>query len=187
MKLFFAMLLASLMLFSCLASFAEEAPCAAAGTTATENDSGEYRVIVRDQDRNPVKGAVIQFCDDATCSFQETDANGVAAFRVGEQKVYDVHVLMAPEGYAGTDDVYQTPETWSDVGIVLERADGAGPVFEAKNSGVVFSIPEAYAATKGTIEYADFGDDNHRGEGIVEMTATYIPMGGQELGRLREE
>ena len=94
-----------------------------ADTDATENESGVYRVIVNDQDGNPVEGAVIQFCDDATCSFQPTDAKGIATFNVGEQKVYDAHVLKAPEGYVGTDDIYHTLETFSDVSIVLEKAD----------------------------------------------------------------
>lgn len=102
---------------------AGEAVDAAADTGETENDSGAYRVIVSDPNGDPVKGAVIQFCDDDVCSFQRTDAEGVAAFTVEAQKVYEVHVLKVPEGYVGADDIYHTPETFSDVGIVLEKAD----------------------------------------------------------------
>ena len=39
-----------------------------------------------------------------------------------EQKVHDVHVLMAPEGYVPDDDVYKTLDTYSDVNIFLEKA-----------------------------------------------------------------
>jgi len=89
---------------------------------AIKNDSGEYHVIVYDMDGNPVEGAVIQLCDETTCAFQPTDANGVATFSVEAQKAYDIHVLMAPEGYAPDDGVYKTLDTYSDVNIFLEKA-----------------------------------------------------------------
>ena len=89
---------------------------------AVKNDSGEYRVIVYDLNGNPVEGAIIQLCDDVTCAFQPTDANGVAVFSVAEEKAYDVHVLMAPEGYAPDEGVYKTLDTYSDVNIFLEKA-----------------------------------------------------------------
>jgi len=89
---------------------------------AIRNDSGAYHVVVYDMDGNPVEGAVIQLCDETTCAFQPTDANGVATFSVEAEKVYDVHVLMAPEGYVPDDDVYKTLDTFSDVNIFLEKA-----------------------------------------------------------------
>ena len=89
---------------------------------AVKNDSGEYRVIVYDLEGNPVEGAVIQLCDDVTCAFQPTDVSGVAVFSVAEEKAYDVHVLMAPEGYAPDEGEYKTLETYSDVNIFLEKA-----------------------------------------------------------------
>ena len=70
---------------------------------AIRNDSGEYHVNLYDKDGNPVEGAVIQLCDETTCAFQPTDANGVATFSVETQKAYDIHVLMAPD-----DGVYKT-------------------------------------------------------------------------------
>ena len=90
---------------------------------AEESDGGAYRVIVSDPDGNPVEGAMIQFCDDVTCAFQPTDAQGMARFSVEAQKVYEVHVLVAPEGYAPDETVYSTQDTFSDVNIVLERAE----------------------------------------------------------------
>lgn len=86
------------------------------------NDAGEYRVIVYDMDGNPVEGAVIQLCDDVTCAFQLTDAEGIAVFNVEEQKVYDIHVLMAPEGCAPDEGEYKTLDTFSDVNIFLKKA-----------------------------------------------------------------
>ena len=101
---------------------AEGAAEATADAGAVKNDGGAYRVIVRDRDGNPVEGAVIQLCDDAVCAFQTTDAEGVATFNVEAQKVYDVHVLQAPEGYAADEGEYTTLDTFSDVNIVLEKA-----------------------------------------------------------------
>ncbi|MBP5726323.1 MAG: TlpA family protein disulfide reductase [Clostridia bacterium] len=92
------------------------------GAGATKNESGEYRVIVYSLKGEPVEGAVIQLCDDTTCAFQATDADGIAVFSVENQKVYDVHVLMAPEGYVKDEGEYKTLETWSDVNIFLEEA-----------------------------------------------------------------
>ena len=92
-----------------------------AGAGAVKNDIGKYRVIVCDQEGDPVEGAVIQFCDEASCSFQPTDAEGAAAFSIDEQKVYDIHVLTVPEGYAADEEVYKTLDTWSDVTIILEK------------------------------------------------------------------
>ena len=90
---------------------------------AVKNDSGKYHVIVLDADSQPVEGAVIQLCDETTCSFQPTGADGVATFAVTEQKVYEVHVLMAPEGFKPDPEVYKTLDTFSDVRIVLEKAE----------------------------------------------------------------
>lgn len=87
-----------------------------------EGESREYRVIVSDRDGNPVEGAMIQLCDDTTCAFQPTDAEGVAAFAVEAQKAYEVHVLVAPEGYAPDENTYQTQDSYSDLSIVLEKA-----------------------------------------------------------------
>ena len=95
----------------------------AADASAAKNGAGAYRVIVSDPDGNPVEGAVIQFCDDVTCAFQPTDAEGVATFSAEAEKVYEVHVLTAPEGYAPDETVYNTLDTFSDVSIVLERAE----------------------------------------------------------------
>ena len=86
---------------------------------AAKNEAGEYRVVVYDQKGQPVEGAVIQLCDDVSCAFQKTDANGTATFADKEQKVYDIHVLAVPEGYAEDTNAYKTLDTFSDVNIFL--------------------------------------------------------------------
>jgi hypothetical protein len=92
-------------------------------TGAAANGDNKYRVFVYDADGNPVEGAVVQFCDEATCSFQTTDADGLATFPVAEQKVYEVHMLKVPEGYREDANIYKTMDTFSDVNIFLEKAE----------------------------------------------------------------
>ena len=92
-------------------------------TGSTENESGEYRVFVYDTEGNPVKGVVVQLCDESTCSFQKTKADGIATFQVEAPKVYDVHVAKVPEGYQSGDETYQTLDTFSDVNIFISKAE----------------------------------------------------------------
>ena len=95
---------------------AEELPEAAA------HDLSVYRVVVTDENGDPVEGAAIQFCDDSSCSFGKTDAQGTAEFGMPEGAAYEVHVLQAPEGYESTDKLFTTLDTYSDVNIVLKKA-----------------------------------------------------------------
>ena len=90
---------------------------------ATANGAGKYRVYACDPDGNPVEGAVIQFCDDTTCAFKPTDANGLAEFSVDAEKVYEVHVLKVPEGFRQDERSYETLDSYSDVNIFLEKAE----------------------------------------------------------------
>lgn len=91
-------------------------------TGATANDTGTYRVIVYDKEGNPVQGAFIELCDDTSCDFRETDADGVATFDDKPQKVYDIHMIMAPEGYVKDEGAYKTLDTFSDVNIFIGKA-----------------------------------------------------------------
>ena len=92
-------------------------------TGSTENESGEYRVFVYDEDGNPVKGVIVQLCDESTCSFQKTKADGMATFQVDAPKVFDVHVGKVPEGYKTSDEAYQTLDTYSDMDIFISKAE----------------------------------------------------------------
>lgn len=96
---------------------------AAVNDDATANGEGKYRVYVCDLDGNPVEGAFIQFCDDTTCAFKPTDTNGLAEFSVDAEKVYEVHVLKVPEGFRQDERTYETLDSYSDVNIILEKAE----------------------------------------------------------------
>lgn len=89
---------------------------------AAANDLSVYRVVVTDENGDPVEGAAIQFCDDSSCSFGKTDAQGTTEFNMPEGTAYEVHVLQAPEGYESTDKLFTTLDTYSDVNIVLKKA-----------------------------------------------------------------
>ena len=80
-----------------------------------------YRVFVKDEEGNPLKEAVVQFCDDTFCTMGETDENGCAVFEVSEEKSYEVHILTAPEGYVFDEEVVYTDETASDTTLVLKK------------------------------------------------------------------
>ena len=86
------------------------------------NGEGVYRVIVSDTDGDLVKGVILQFCSDTTCSMGKTDENGVAVFEMEEGSTYTVHVLKVPEGYVMNDGAYETDDTYCDVYIPLEKA-----------------------------------------------------------------
>ena len=90
--------------------------------TSADRGEGEYHIIVSDEE-GPVQGVAIQFCDESTCSFQVTDENGIATFRPDVAKEYDVHILQVPDGYAENDELYKTQETWSDLNIVIKKAN----------------------------------------------------------------
>ena len=92
-------------------------------TGATKNEGGEYRAFVYDEEGNPVKGVVLQLCDESTCSFQKTKADGMATFRVEAPKVYDIHVGKVPEGYQSSDETYKTLDTYSDMDIFIRKAE----------------------------------------------------------------
>ena len=102
---------------------AGEAVETAPKTGASENDSGVYRVIVYDTNGQPVKGAIVQLCDETTCSFQKTKADGIATFKVDTPKVYSVHIEKAPEGYENSSDVYETLDTYCDINIFLNNIE----------------------------------------------------------------
>ncbi len=105
---------------------AEEAVSVEEGVSAGEAAAAEeaaavYRIHVADEN-GPVEGVLIQFCDDTTCRFAQTDENGAAEFDADARAVYEVHVLQVPEGYAADDTVYHTEAAPGEVNILLEKA-----------------------------------------------------------------
>lgn len=79
-----------------------------------------YHVNVSDEE-GPVEEVAIQFCDDTTCRFSETDENGVASFEVPGGKEYEVHVIEVPDGYQEDDTVYHTEDGSNEVNIRLKK------------------------------------------------------------------
>ena len=90
--------------------------------TAGEAKSLTYRVFVEDEDGQPLEEVTVQFCDEASCRLGETDEDGCAVFEVPEEKVYDVHILEAPDGFAyDEEEIFPTSETASDTTIRLKK------------------------------------------------------------------
>ena len=86
-------------------------------------DSGSaYRVIVQDQDGNPVKGVTVQFCSEAECVLGKTDADGAASFNMPEGPGHEIHLLKVPEGFEKDGTTYSAPETYGDIVLVLNKA-----------------------------------------------------------------
>ena len=79
-----------------------------------------YTVLVRDQNGEPVPGAVVGFCDFA-CRNYTADAQGAVAFTGGPAR-YSLHVVSVPEGY-GFDRGYEgvcVPGEWTVIQVVKE-------------------------------------------------------------------
>ena len=97
----------------------EDAPAAedAAARTYT------YRVLVTDENDQPLQEVAVQFCDDTSCRYGETDEQGWAVFEVPEEKVYDVHIAEAADEYEyDPEEVIKTDAVSSDTTIVLKKA-----------------------------------------------------------------
>ena len=93
-----------------------------AASPVTANDEGIYRVIVTDSSGVPVKGVMVQLCDDMACLMESTDENGVAAFPdAADGHPYTVHIIKVPAGYEKTDEVFAAPDVFCDVSIVLQK------------------------------------------------------------------
>lgn len=74
-----------------------------------ESTASTYIIKCVDQDGNPVAGAMMQVCDAETCQVYTTDENGEYAFTTAPY-AWEVHVLMAPDGYtADSTEVVTAP------------------------------------------------------------------------------
>lgn len=85
----------------------------------TENSANAYRIFVVDQSSKPVVGAMVQFCTEDTCKIGKTDDKGMASFDDPEG-AYQVHILKVPKGYKPNEELYTTPDTYSDMTVVVE-------------------------------------------------------------------
>ena len=96
------------------------------GSPAAEDAAARtytYRVLVKDENDQPLQEVSVQLCDDTSCRYGETDEQGCAVFEVPEEKVYDVHIAEASDEYEyDPEEVIKTDEVSSDTTIVLKKA-----------------------------------------------------------------
>ena len=92
-----------------------------AETGAGEEKKNTCRVIVTDEEGDPVAGAGVQFCSNTTCVPGKTDEEGIASFSA-EKGQYTVHVQKVPEGYEKCTEEFAVPQDFADVKIVLKKA-----------------------------------------------------------------
>ncbi len=90
------------------------------GSVSSPDGKKDYRIIVKDEDGTPVAGVSVQFCDDTTCMFAKTDAEGTASFNAAQGQ-YTVHVQTVPAGYELNTEEIPVPEA-QDVQILLKKA-----------------------------------------------------------------
>ena len=89
---------------------------------ALEGAAASYVITVEDGN-GPVEDVMIQFCDDSSCRFNPTDADGKVIFPGQAGKVYDIHVLEVPDGYQDDETVYKTQSGSNEVAITLKKAE----------------------------------------------------------------
>ena len=98
-----------------------------ASETETEKETASdasYKVYVKDEEGNPLEEIAVQFCDDTSCRFGETDEDGCAEFEITQGNVYEVHILEAPDEYAfDEEEVFTTDTSASEMTIELKKAE----------------------------------------------------------------
>lgn len=92
-------------------------------TTQETVDDGKlvYKVIVVDQEGNPIAGAMVQICEGTACNPGVTNAEGVAEIRAAEGD-YEAKMLAMPAGYtcATEEEVFPYGSGELEVTIVLK-------------------------------------------------------------------
>ena len=155
-----------------------------------------YKIIVTDENGDPVKNTMVQFCSADKCLFSKTGADGTASFDRPEGK-YTAHILKAPEGFESDETEYEVPETYGTVTIVLKTAgnvadsvaDSAEAPAEASAAdsadngdtvnfddlGIAFTVPAKYSDMKGSIAYdgAVLSDEKPR---LAVWEVIYAPI-----------
>lgn len=100
------------------------APAPTGTTAAPTVDDGKvtYTVTVVDQNKNPVVGAVLQFCDDETCKLPvATDENGVVSQSYPESN-YHVTVVELPAGFTTEETEFYFEVNSTELNIVVSAA-----------------------------------------------------------------
>ena len=83
---------------------------------------GAYRLHAMDQFGAPVKGVIVKFCTDTSCTMRKSDAGGVITFD-GAPDVYHVELLSVPDGY-GFDEGFElyTDRTYGEWVLRVRKA-----------------------------------------------------------------
>ena len=81
----------------------------------------EYRVVVLNEDKEPIPDVMVQFCNDTECMMGVTGEDGTADFEA-DAGTYAVHVLKVPDGYEQDTEEYEAPEDPGNVMITLKQA-----------------------------------------------------------------
>ena len=101
---------------------AEETSAVHEASGKSEEKSGVYKFFVTDVEGRPVSGVTMQLCSDKECMLEKTNEDGNAEFAVSEGK-YTAHILKVPEGFIKDDTVYDVPEKYGTVEIVLKNEE----------------------------------------------------------------
>ena len=80
-----------------------------------------YVVLFTDENGAPVAGVMAQICNDSLCMVFSSDAEGRVEF-ANAAYPYEVHVLMAPQGYEAVAETYVLPAAGGELTIILPAA-----------------------------------------------------------------
>ena len=100
-----------------------EATTEAQAQETVDDGKLSYRVLVVDEEGNPIAGAMVQICEGTACNPGVTNAEGIAEIRAAEGN-YEAKMLSIPAGYtyATEQEVFAYESGALEVTIVLKPA-----------------------------------------------------------------
>ena len=90
-------------------------------TYAKKAAADPFKVVVKDEEGNPVEGAMIQFCSERMCMLQPSGPDGTVTFDRDSLEDCKVHVLKQPEGFAADKEEYEAKGSETELEIVLKK------------------------------------------------------------------
>lgn len=103
-------------------SYKEEAYKDTNNETAAEPREAAYTILCVDQDGTPVEGVMIQICDEVSCRAEITNAEGTIQF-TSEPCSWEIHVLMAPDGYKDASGIVYAPFAGGEIVLKLDKTE----------------------------------------------------------------
>lgn len=95
------------------------AACGASDSAASK--ANVYSFTCVDENGKGVEGVRLQICTEEQCRLYSTDKNGRVVCVDLPTAVYEVHVLMCPDGYSyDRNAVYTTSDTFESVTLTLQ-------------------------------------------------------------------